>query len=69
VPRFLLCAEALTLENALEQIRVVAFEPKQTLPAVKRRIAKILLAGETTSGLSGHLLITMYLPWLRNKLM
>ena len=32
------------LENALEQIRAVTFEPKQTLPAVKRRIAKILLA-------------------------
>jgi hypothetical protein len=27
-----------------EQIRVVTFEPKQTLPAVKRRIARILLA-------------------------
>ena len=32
------------LENALEQIRAVTFEPKQTLPAVKRRIAKILIA-------------------------
>ena len=32
------------LENALEHIRSVTFEPKQTLPAVKRRIAKILLA-------------------------
>jgi hemerythrin superfamily protein len=32
------------LENALEKIKAVTFEPKQTLPAVKRRIAKILLA-------------------------
>ena len=32
------------LENALEKIKLVTFEPKQTLPAVKRRIAKILLA-------------------------
>ena len=26
------------LENALEKIKAVTFEPKQTLPAVKRRI-------------------------------
>ena len=32
------------LENALAKIKAVTFEPKQTLPAVKRRIAKILLA-------------------------
>jgi hypothetical protein len=32
------------LENALEQNRSVTFEPTQTLPAVKRRVAKILLA-------------------------
>jgi hypothetical protein len=32
------------LESALEKIKAVTFEPKQTLPAVKRRIAKILLA-------------------------
>ena len=32
------------LENALAEIKAVTFEPKQTLPAVKRRIAKILLA-------------------------
>ena len=32
------------LENALAEIKAVTFEPKQTLPAVKRRIAKILFA-------------------------
>jgi hypothetical protein len=32
------------LEHALAQITAVTFEAKQTLPAVKRRIAKILLA-------------------------
>ena len=32
------------LENALAEIKAATFEPKQTLPAVKRRIAKILLA-------------------------
>jgi len=32
------------LENALAKITAVTFEPKQTLPAVKRRIAKILVA-------------------------
>jgi hypothetical protein len=30
--------------DALAEIKAVTFEPKQTLPAVKRRIAKILLA-------------------------
>jgi hypothetical protein len=40
------------LENALAQITAVTFEPKQTLPAVKRRIAKILpcRAGPRTEG-------------------
>ena len=32
------------LENALAEIKAVTFEPKQTFPQVKRRIAKILLA-------------------------
>jgi hypothetical protein len=38
------------LENALAQITAVILEPKQTLPAVKRRIAKILLAVRTEDG-------------------
>ena len=37
-------AEVEVLENALGEIKAATFEPKQTLPAVKRRIAKILLA-------------------------
>ena len=36
--------ECEALENALAEIKAVTFEPKQTLAAVKRRIAKILLA-------------------------
>ena len=34
------------LESALAEIKAVTFEPKQTFPAAKRRIAKILLAGQ-----------------------
>ena len=41
------------LENALENIKAVTFEPKQTLPAVKRRIAKILLAVRDRGGKPG----------------
>ena len=33
------------LENALGQIRTATFEPKQTLSAVKRRIAKFPIGG------------------------
>ena len=42
------------LENALEKLKAVTFEPKQTLPAVKRRIAKILLAVRDRGGKPGR---------------
>ena len=38
------------LESALEKIKAVTFEPKQTLPAVKRRIAKIPVGRPTVEG-------------------
>ena len=38
------------LENALAEIKAVTFEPRQTLPPVKRRIAKILLAVRDRGG-------------------